>query len=127
MDIIKIILVGVVTSISTVILKQVKPELSILSTLAGSLVMLLLIVDHLTGIISSFQEIVSKTSINFKLFGSILKIVGVGYLAEFGANICQDSGNSSIADKILFAGKVIILFLAFPIINSMLTTVVGLL
>lgn len=127
MDIIKIILVGVVTSISTVILKQVKPELSILSTLAGSLVMLLLIVDHLTGIMSSFQEIVSKTSINFKLFGSILKIVGVGYLAEFGANICQDSGNSSIADKILFAGKVIILFLAFPIINSMLTTVVGLL
>ncbi len=127
MDIIKIILVGVVTSISTVILKQVKPELSILSTLAGSLVMLLLIVDRLTGIISSFQEIVSKTSINFKLFGSILKIVGVGYLAEFGANICQDSGNSSIADKILFAGKVIILFLAFPIINSMLTTVVGLL
>lgn len=127
MEILKIILVGVVTSVATVILKQLKPELSILATLAGSLVILLLIIDQLTGVVSYFREIVNKTSIDFKLFGNVLKIVGVGYLTEFGANICQDTGNSSIADKVLLAGKVIILFLAFPIINSMLSTIVELL
>ena len=53
-------------------------------------------------------------------------IVGIGYLTEFGANICQDNGNSSLADKILLAGKVIILCFALPIVNSMLNVIMGL-
>lgn len=126
MEIIKIILVGVVTCIASVIMKSLKPELSIFVALSGSLVMLVMIVNSLSSVLSGFSTIVSKTKVNSQLFSSILKIVGVGYLAEFGANICQDSGQSSLADKILLAGKVVILCFALPIINSMLNVVLGL-
>lgn len=125
MDIIKIILIGVVTSVATIVLKQFKPELSILVSLAGGVIILISLINYLGQIVSSFTQIVNKTSINFSLFSSVLKIVGVGYLTEFGANICNDTGNSSVADKVLLAGKVIILCLALPIVSSMISTIVG--
>lgn len=125
MDIIKIILIGVVTSVATIVLKQFKPELSILVSLAGGVIILISLINYLGQIVSSFIQIVNKTSINFALFSSVLKIVGVGYLTEFGANICNDTGNSSVADKVLLAGKVIILCLALPIVSSMISTIVG--
>lgn len=125
MDIIKIILIGVVTSIATIVLKQFKPELSILASIGGGIIILISLINYLGQVVGSFAQIVNKTNINIGLFSSVLKIVGVGYITEFGANICSDTGNNSIADKVLLAGKVIILCLALPIINSLLTTIMG--
>ena len=125
MDIIKILIVGVVTSIATIVLKQFKPELSILVSLAGGIIILIGIIYYLGNIVNSFMQIVNKTNVNFALFSSVLKIVGVGYITEFGANVCYDTGNSSIADKVLLAGKIIILCLALPIVSSMISTIVG--
>lgn len=125
MDIIKILIVGVVTSIATIVLKQFKPELSILVSLAGGIIILIGIINYLGNIVNSFMQIVNKTNVNFALFSSVLKIVGVGYITEFGANVCNDTGNSSIADKVLLAGKIIILCLALPIVSSMISTIVG--
>lgn len=125
MDIIKILIIGVVTSIATIVLKQFKPELSILVSLAGGIIILIGIINYLGNIVNSFMQIVNKTNVNFALFSSVLKIVGVGYITEFGANVCNDTGNSSIADKVLLAGKIIILCLALPIVSSMISTIVG--
>ena len=126
MEILKIILIGIVTCVAIIVLKQIKPELAILVSLAGGIVMLVLIINSLTDVISNFTTIVVQTNINTSLFSSILKIVGIGYLTEFGANICSDTGNNSLADKVLLAGKVVILCFAFPIVNSMLNVIVGL-
>lgn len=126
MEILKIILIGLVTCAASVLLKQLKPELSILVTLAGGLVILVMIVEHLSTILGAFLGIVNKTNVNTKLFSNVLKIVGVGYLTEFGANICVDSGNSSIADKVMLGGKIIILCFALPIVSNMLEVILGL-
>jgi stage III sporulation protein AD len=45
------------------------------------------------------------------------------YIAEFGAEICKDAGESAIASKIELAGKVIIVVMAVPIITSLLDLV----
>ena len=126
MEIVKIILIGIVTCVASVLLKQFKPELAILVSIAGGMVILIMVVNFLSSIVSNFTQIATKTSINMQLFSSVIKIVGIGYITEFGANICHDTGNSSIADKILLGGKVIILCFALPIVNAMLTTIMGL-
>ena len=61
------------------------------------------------------------------MFVSVLKIVGVGYITEFANSICVDSGNSSIGDKILIAGKIIILTLSLPILTNLLNIIIELL
>ena len=52
-------------------------------------------------------------------------MLGVGYLTEFANGICVDSGNASVGNKILIAGKVIIFCLALPIITNLLDIIVG--
>ena len=57
------------------------------------------------------------------MFSTLLKIVGVGYLIEFSASVCIDSGNSSIADKVVLAGKILIFSMSLPIINNLFNLV----
>lgn len=127
MDIFKIIGVGLITSITVLIVKQVKPEIAVVLGMAGGIVMILMLVDSLMGIVSSFTSILKKSGLTSSIFSVVLKIVGVGYLTEFSANLCSDSGSNSIADKIMLAGKIIILVISLPIISNIIEIISGLL
>ena len=123
MDIVKVVAVGLITVIATIIVKQAKPEIAVLITLAGSIVIIVLTLQMLQNVFGSFLGIFNKTGVSSSLFVPVLKIIAIGYLCEFGANLCIDGGCNSIADKILFCGKITILIIALPIINSVIDVV----
>lgn len=125
MEIIKIIGVGFVTAITSLILKATKPELSFAVTMAGVIIILLLIVDALSGTIAVFASIANMSGVENGLIKLLLKIVGVGYIVEFGAGILQDFGAQSIADKVSLAGKITIVMLSLPILESLLSLMKG--
>lgn len=127
MTIVKIVVIGLATVFASIIVKQTKPEISILINIAGGILLVLMTVDMLSEIFTNFYNIFKSTGIDSNLLLPILKIVGVGYLCEFGANVCQDAGSSSIADKVLLCGKIVILILALPIVKSVIDVVMGLL
>lgn len=127
LDIFKIVGVGIITAITALIVKQIKPEVSVIITISGGIVMLLMLVESLTNIFGAFNSIVEKSGLSSGLFSTILKIIGVGYITEFSANLCSDAGASSIADKILLSGKIIILVLALPIVSNIIDIISGLL
>ena len=125
MEIIKIIGVGFTTALVAILLKTTKPELSFAVTITGVIIILLFIADMLKGTVSIFQELTAITGIDNSLIRLLLKIVGVGYITEFSASILQDFGNQSLADKVVLGGKLSILVLSLPIIQSLLTLVKG--
>lgn len=127
MDIFKILLIAILTCIATLIVKQVKPDFASLVAISGGIVILLFLINYVDSILAVFRGLVQKTNISPSLFSSILKIIGIGYLTEFTANICQDCGQSSLASKVGLAGKIIILFLALPIITNLLDVIMGIL
>ncbi len=127
MDIVKIIGIGLITVIASMLVKPIKPEVSIIIGLCGGILILIQTVNYVVDIIDAFTNIVEKTGLNTGLLKTLLKIIGVGYLTEFAANICQDAGSSSVADKILFAGKIIILAMALPIVTSIIEIIVEIL
>lgn len=127
MEIFKIIALGILICVVIIIIKQIKPEFAVLVLIAGSIIMLCYLFNYFTNILGVFDKIISKTEINAELFAIILKIVGIGYLIEFAANICADSGNPAIADKIVLGGKLIILTVSMPIITNLLDIIVELL
>ena len=119
MELIKVMILGIIVSMLVVFLKQVKPEYSLLCLIVGSVVILAYIISYMTKVFVFFQEVVEKTGINYSLFVSMLKIVGLGYLVEFSASVCRDSGNNSIADKVILAGKIMIFVVSVPIISNL--------
>ena len=124
-EILKIIGIAFVTTITSVLLKATKPELSFAVSVTGVIVILLYIVDALQGTLAVFEKIAETTGVKNGLVKILLKIVGVGYLTEFGAGILSDLGSNAIADKVVLCGKITIIVLSLPILEGLLTTIGG--
>lgn len=124
-DIFKIIGVAFITAISAVILKGTKPELSFAVTIVGILIILTFISEMIQGTMTIFTSISQIAGIENGLLKMLLKIVGVGYLTEFASGLLTDFGSSSIADKVTLAGKVTIVLLAIPVVESLLHLIEG--
>ena len=125
MEIMRIIGVGFVTAITAILLKPNKPELSFAVTVTGVIVILLFLVDALRNTLGVFATISQMTGIENGLLKILLKIVGVGYITEFGAGILNDFGSNAVADKVTLAGKITIVMLSLPVIESLLTLIQG--
>lgn len=127
MEYVKILAIGLVTTFAVLVVKQFRNDFAILIGVVGSILMLILISNQVSLLFAQISQIFIKTNIDTSIISSLLKIVGIGYITEFSANICNDTGCSSIGDKILFCGKILILFMSLPIINSLVDIIVGLL
>lgn len=124
-EIFKIIGIGFITSICAVLLKGTKPELAFAVTVTGVIVILTFIIEILQSSLSVFASIAQMTGVQNGLLKVLLKIIGVGYLTEFGAGILNDFGSNAIADKIVLGGKITIMLLSLPVLENLLTLIQG--
>lgn len=72
------------------------------------------------------EKIAVNANVNMMYMETILKIIGIAYIAEFGAQLTKDAGQGAIASKIELGGKILILTMAIPILTVIIETVIGL-
>ena len=123
MEIFQLVGIAFSTAVTALLLKETKPELSFAVTVTGSIILLLFAFELFRGSISIFNRIAETTGIKSSMVKIILKMVGIGYLVEFSAGILNDFGQNSVADKLVFCGKAVVLILAIPILESVLSLV----
>lgn len=123
----KIVAVALIGCIATIIVKPVRSDYAVLIALASGVIILAMLVNYLSSVFDALKLIINTTGISGNLYSLLLKIVGIGYLIEFTAGICADTGNSSLGDKVLLGGKIIILVMAMPIVTSILQIIMELL
>ncbi len=127
MEIIPIVGVAITATVLLIVLRQSRPEFAlILSILVGTLIFLSAL-PKIVMVVNTMNSIANRVELGSLQLGMLLKIVGVAYVTEFGAQICRDANESAIAGKVELAGKVIIMVLAVPIVLVILDTVLGLL
>ena len=126
MEIIKIIGIGFITLIITIILKEYRKEYAVLSVVIGGSIILFLSLDILKNIFGFIEEL-SKNSYYENFISLLLKITGISILTEYAMSICKDSGETAIANKIDFGGKLIVISLSIPVISTALQTLTSLL
>lgn len=128
MDIIlKIVGIGLVTCIATLIIKPIRSDFSIFIGITGGLIIICMIINYLSGIFSTMKGIVDFTGLNSNLYSLLIKIIAIGYLIEFTAGICSETGNQSLGDKVLLGGKIVILVMSLPIITNILQIIMDIL
>lgn len=127
MEIIKIIGIGFLTLIITIILKENKKEYAMYSVLIGGAIIIL----YSMGTIKTIVDFAKSLSVNLKynnmFITLILKITGIAILTEYAVSICKDSGENAIANKIDFASKIVVISLSIPIISTTLESLTKLL
>jgi len=126
MEILQIVGLGLITTVFYLILKERKEEIAISLSIAFAALVFLLMMDKIQAILQVFEDLALKANVNMFYLTTIFKIIGIAYIAEFGTQICRDADAESIAGKIEFAAKIIIMVLAIPIIVAILETIVKL-
>ena len=111
MEIFQLVGIAFVTAVAAIILRETKPELAFAVTVAGSIILLLFVFELFQGSMQIFGEIAAASGIDSALVKILLKMVGIGYLVEFSAGTLNDFGQASLADKLIFCGKIIIFVL----------------
>ena len=128
MEILKIVSIGVIATVLVVFLRQSNREdFAILISIATGLIIFSTILGKLKYVVEILNQLVKGTNIEFAYFSVILKIIGISYLVEFGAQISRDAGEESIASKIELGGKVIVMVLAMPILLTLMDLIMKIL
>lgn len=125
MEFVKLISVAFVGTILSLLFKKERPEIGMAIALLTGIGIFLASIYKINYIISCINDLSNKVHINKMYFSTIIKIVGISYLMEFAIQICKDCGEGAIASKLEFGGKVIILSLSFPILLSILNTIIN--
>jgi len=126
MEIIQIIGLGFVVTLLILIIRRERPELAVQLSLTLATIIFLLVLNKINVVLNLFRDLAEKANISQIYLNTILKIIGIAYITEFGAQVCRDAGEGAVASKIEFAGKVLVMVMAVPIIALVLDTIVRL-
>ncbi|WP_027093773.1 stage III sporulation protein AD [Cohnella thermotolerans] len=126
MEILQIVGIGLLTTVLILVIREQKPMFAFLLSAFVGVAIFLALIGKIDNVVSVLEELADRSGIPSVYLKTMLKIIGIAYVAEFGAQIVRDAGMESIASKIEFAGKMLILVMAVPIISVIIETVLNL-
>ena len=114
MQVFTIVSIGVLGAILALTVRQFRPEAGLFIGIATGALVLLLTMAELTGVLDALRALAADYSIPTEYVGVLVKIIGMAYLVQFGAEICRDAGESAIGSRVELGGRVLILSLTLP-------------
>ena len=123
MSVIQIGIIGVIGAVLAVQLKGGKAEYGIYVGMAVSVILFSFIIDRLGVFVSTVGELASYIDMDAGYLATMLKMVGITYIAEISSGICRDAGYQTIAGQIEIFGKLTILALGMPVLLALLETI----
>ena len=125
MNILQIVSFAIVAAILALLVKEHKPLFASFILVIAGLLILYSIITQLAGLISYVAKLAERTSMDANFMKIIIKMIGISYLAEIGAQIIRDTGQESLAQKIELSAKVILLYLALPIVTTVIEKIIA--
>ncbi|MDP4144795.1 MAG: stage III sporulation protein AD [Bacillota bacterium] len=123
MDIIKVVAFAFISLILVLVFRGRRDDLAVqISAVVGILIFFFML-TKITAVIQLLQQLALKANVDFVYLSIVLKILGIAYIASFCSEICRDAGEGNIASKVEFAGKILILVLAIPILMGVLNSI----
>ncbi|MBQ2880591.1 MAG: stage III sporulation protein AD, partial [Anaerotignum sp.] len=107
-------------------LKKENPQIAMLTAAATGILIFLMLCSPLGELLSLLQETAEEAGVGEGYFRIVLKVIGIAYLTQFGAQLCADAGETAVAAKIELAGKVLMMTAAAPVLTGLLETVMAL-
>ncbi|WP_139785590.1 stage III sporulation protein AD [Cytobacillus gottheilii] len=124
MEILQIVGLGLVATFLVLIVKEQKPNFAFFIVMFVGCAIFLFLIDQVHAIIMMIEKIAVNANVNMVYLETILKIIGIAYIAEFASQMTKDAGQGAIASKIELAGKILILAMAIPILTVLIETIV---
>ncbi len=123
MDIFRIVGLGIAATILAVFVKNWRREIAIQISLMTVAIIFFVVLPHLKTVFGMFRDVSDRIGMDLKYITLVMKVIGIAYVVQFGAELCRDAGESAIASKIEFGGKVMIVALSVPVLYNFLEVI----
>ena len=122
--IISFVVLSLVTAVISLYLKDSGfATAAVLAVLCGGILILLKPIPYFSEIFRTVKEIASVSGLKTDYIGLVIKVVGIAYIGEFAGELCRDAGEASLAGKVDLGTKVVIMIMAMPLLETILSTV----
>lgn len=126
MDLMKIAALAVCAAVCALVLRRLRPEMGAALSIAAGLMVLMLAIPMVAQVMSGLSTMAKSGGVSDGYMAQLLKVAGVSLLMDFAAQTCRDAGEESLAMKAEMAGRVMLLALALPFMQTLLGQILSL-
>ncbi len=119
----KIALIAIVGMTLAVMVGGMRRDISIWITIVSGMIIFFFGIRKFEYVVDMFHELTDYIGINETYIKILLKMIGIAYLSEFTAAICRDAGQNAIAGQVDFFGKMSMIVVSLPVLQSLLETI----
>ena len=123
MEIIKVVAFAFIALFLVLFFKGNRDDIAVYISIAAGVIIFLFMISKITAVLQFIQQLAAKANIDFIYLTTVFKIIAIAYLASFCSEICKDAGQGNLGAKVEFAGKILILVLAIPILMAVLQSI----
>ena len=125
--VIQVVAFSLVVMFLYLVLKENKSTVASMLLLVSGVIIYIFVFPYIKEIMSFVEEMTSNSGIDVTYVQIVMKIIAISYLATFCSVLCKDVGVNTIATKVEFTAKIMILLLAMPIMKNVLDSILKIL
>lgn len=126
MDVLRVAGFSVASAAAVLILRRMRPELGLAAALASGLLLLRMALPMIGQIVASITAMAQAGGVKSVYLSQLMKVAGISLLMDFAAQTCRDAGEDGLAQKTELAGRVMLMLLALPAMQALLTQILAL-
>lgn len=111
------VLIAVILALT---LSKNSKDLALLLGLAVCTMVTLAAITYIQPIVQFMQQLQSIGNLDNTMVSILLKVVGIGLIAELSSLICADAGNSAMGKALQYLATAVILYLSLPMLSKLL-------
>ena len=123
----RIAALAVVTALCAVVVRKQAPGIAMAMVLLGVSMILRGSLSAISAVRTMLEELREAAGLSPAVVAPVIKTVGVAILTRFAAEICRDAQEGGLASLVETAGAAVALFLALPLLETVLAMITGLL
>ncbi|MCI5937834.1 MAG: hypothetical protein MRZ36_07570 [Eubacterium sp.] len=126
-NMLRIVLLALVSILMILVLGNVKREYGFVLAFFVAVVLFLTGAKKVLLIGQQLKQWQDLFGIEAGYLNLLLKMLGIAYLTELAVSLCRDAGQGAIAGQVSFLGKLSILIISVPILESIIQLIGGIL
>ena len=113
---------GIAAVLLAVWLKGVRAEYAVYLVMAAEILFRLSAAGRLEVILDAMERMRGYIRVDSAYLGTLLKMIGITYVAEFASGICRDAGYGALGNQIQILGKLSVLGVSMPVFLALFET-----
>lgn len=117
----------IIGAVIATLLKQYCREQAVFSSIAVCVLVVMAVITCISPIAEKMELLFEQTQLDISYLQTLWKAVGICYMTGIAADLCRDSGEQALASVAELWGRISLLLLTLPMMDSLLNLMTGVL